>query len=634
LTVRQGLPRLVSGRIPPQTRLRLLVLDCAPFLTSSHPNAALQVRIPSRRASMTLKTERRTRLRKRPLSLVYVELPPSNGGMMRDLSEHGFSLRAMMPLQPSEKIPFSFALDTSARIDGEAIVLRVGDGGRVAALEFAGLPPHARDQIRRWLDKFDEPISPDTVPAQPMSSKHSSLTELRSQIRAPKPPPQAPPVAERAPLPPVPQMVIEPSKLEPAPAPPPPVEKSTPPPPQKATTQPDPEPPPLLVPATVETTATPPMVIASPKPEPPPPVAEMPQPPAQVVMALPKPASPSPQEGPPPLPPFSHSMFEQPETPPLPPLLKLSSVRPGPPPREVLREPVVPVAIPKPVVEQPPKIQVSIPKQEPPPATETRIPEARPAPVVAPRRAPAPALEPLSFFEGETDSDAPGWMDRFTLGRAIRIMLFLTLLAASYVYHRELGQTLIWLGHEIAGEDSPESSKVTRPVIPPVAHATPESSPTARAVPPPPLTIPQPGVTAEPKSANLPAASDKTLSPQLKGEVPASLVPLTQVARPPAPSAPAGASPEPGQQEYLRALQILRAPNRAAEQPEAVRLLWAAVEKGNMDAEIDLAELFRIGKGVTKNCAQTRILLSAAARKGSAEARKRLDAFRREGCSN
>ena len=227
-------------------------------------------------------------------------------------------------------------------------------------------------------------------------------------------------------------------------------------------------------------------------------------------------------------------------------------------------------------------------------------------------------------------------MDRFTLGRAIGIMLSLTLLAASYVYHRELGQTLIWLGHEIAGDESPESSKGALPQIPSVSHAVSEPTPSARSVPPPPLTIPQPAVTAEPKSANLPAASDKTPSPQLKGETPGSLVPLTQVTRPPAPApaAPADASVVPGQQEYLHALQILRAPNRAAEQPEAVRLLWVAVEKGNIDAEIDLAELFRQGWGVAKNCAQTRILLSAAARKGSAEARKRLDTFRREGCSN
>jgi len=56
-------------------------------------------------------------------------------------------------------------------------------------------------------------------------------------------------------------------------------------------------------------------------------------------------------------------------------------------------------------------------------------------------------------------------------------------------------------------------------------------------------------------------------------------------------------------------------------------------EKGNTNAELDLAEL-SARRGVVKNCDQTRILLSAAARKGSAEARKRLEAFLREGCSN
>jgi hypothetical protein len=225
-------------------------------------------------------------------------------------------------------------------------------------------------------------------------------------------------------------------------------------------------------------------------------------------------------------------------------------------------------------------------------------------------------------------------MDRFTLGRVIGIMLFLTLVAGSYVYHREVGQALIWLGHEIAGEESPESSKIVQPAVPSATHAIPESSPSARAVPPPPLTIQQSPASNEPRGANLPPASDKTPSPQLKGATPGSLVPQTEVTRTPSPFPPADNSVETGQQEYLQALQILRTPSRTAEIPEAVRLLWVAVEKGNIDAEVGLAELFRTGKGVAKSCDQTRILLSAAARKGSAEARKRLEAFLREGCTN
>jgi PilZ domain len=534
---------------------------------------------------MTLKTERRTDLRKRPLSLVYVELPPSNGGMMRDLSEHGFSLRAMIPLQQSEKVPFSFVLDTSARIDGEAIVLRLDEGGHVAALEFAGLPLHSRDQIRRWLERFDEPLTPQASPAQPMPSEHASLTELRAQIRAPRPPSSAPPAVESAP--PLPENAIAPTEPQ-----------------------------------------TPPMPIS--------PAAENvpPPPPLQTVMALPKISSPPPQAAPPARPSAFHRTLEQVATPALPPLLKLSSVRPGPPPTEIPAEPVAQVAIPKPVAEPPARVQLSLPKPEPPVATEPRIPEPLPAPSVAPRRGLPPALEPLSPLEGETDSAAPGWMDRFTLGLAIRIMLFLTLLAGSYVYHRELGQALIWLGHEIAGEDPPEISKVARPEIPPASHATPESTPSASAVESPPQSVQQPPDTGEPKSAILPGASDQTPSPQLKDATPGSLVPLTQVTRPPPPAPPTDQSVEAGQQEYLKALQILRSPGKASEVPAAIQLLWVAVKKGNSGAEIELAELFRTGRGVAKNCDQTRILLSAAARRGSPEARNRLDAFRREGCSN
>jgi hypothetical protein len=550
---------------------------------------------------MGLKTDRRTQIRKRPLSLVYVELPPSNGGMMRDLSEYGFSLRAMMPLRQSEKIPFSFVLEGSARIDGEAIVVRTDDGGHVATLEFAGLPSHSRDQIHRWLDRHEEPLSQESMPTQPTEAKHSSLTELRAQIRAPKSP-----TSENTPAPPpkmAPPPVSEPLQASPSP--------------------------------TVETTAPlPPVVTAPPEPEPPlPSVAESSQQ-QQTLMTLPNPAPPPPQEAPPPPSPSPKPTLEQVEIHTLPPLLKLSSVRPGPPPMGIPAEPAVPGSIPKTVAEPPPKIQVSLPRVETAAATGNQIPEPVPAPPVAPRRVSPPALEPLSRFEGETDSESPGWMDSFTLGRAIGIMLLLTLLAGSYVYHRELGQALIWLGNEIAGEDSPESSKLAPPVVPGVAHSIPEPSPPAGSVPPVSSSAEPPPGSTETRGTNLPLASDTTPSPQFKGEAPGALVPLTQVTRSPSPASPADNSSQTGQQEYLQALQILRSPSRSAEISEAVRLLWIAVEKGNTAAEIDLAELFRTGRGVAKNCDQTRILLSAAARKGSAEARKRLEAFQRQGCAN
>src|SRR5260221_747119 len=402
---------------------------------------------------MTLKTERRTQHRKRPLSLVYVELPPANGGMMRDLSEQGFSLRAMMRVSPSEKIPFSFVLDASSRIEGDAIVLRVEDGGRVAAMEFAGLPAHCRDQIRRWLEKFDEPISPEPDPAQPTASKPASLTELRMQIRAPKAPLQPERVQAIPPPAPLPLRVDPPLSAEPPDAPSPAIMESAPLPPPVVVTEP-PTPEPL-------------------------PIVEAPQPPAQIMMALPKPAPPPPQEAPPLPPPQSNAKVVEQEGPPLPPLLKLSSVRPGPVTAGEFEEPAASVEVSaSSAVAPPPPTQVSLPKAEPPLEMEKPVIKPVPAPAVVHRRTP-PALEPLSSLEGETDSDNPGWMDRFTLGRAVGTMLFLTLLAGSYVSHRELGQALFWLGDQIPGAESPENSNSVRSAGASALHPAPEQSPDA-----------------------------------------------------------------------------------------------------------------------------------------------------------
>jgi len=64
----------------------------------------------------------------------------------------------------------------------------------------------------------------------------------------------------------------------------------------------------------------------------------------------------------------------------------------------------------------------------------------------------------------------------------------------------------------------------------------------------------------------------------------------------------------------------------------AARSLWAAVEKGNVNAEIMLADLYARGDGVAKSCNQARVLLQAAARKGSSEASQELARIIRSGC--
>lgn len=64
---------------------------------------------------------------------------------------------------------------------------------------------------------------------------------------------------------------------------------------------------------------------------------------------------------------------------------------------------------------------------------------------------------------------------------------------------------------------------------------------------------------------------------------------------------------------------------------EATRL-WSAVASGDSSAEVQLAWLYLNGEGVPRNCEQAKVLLQAAAKGGSAQARQQLKKLRRWGC--
>ena len=61
--------------------------------------------------------------------------------------------------------------------------------------------------------------------------------------------------------------------------------------------------------------------------------------------------------------------------------------------------------------------------------------------------------------------------------------------------------------------------------------------------------------------------------------------------------------------------------------------LWKAVGEGNTTAEIALAQLYLTGSGVPKNCEQARVLLSAASKKGNAEAMRQYRGLLTAGCN-
>lgn len=60
--------------------------------------------------------------------------------------------------------------------------------------------------------------------------------------------------------------------------------------------------------------------------------------------------------------------------------------------------------------------------------------------------------------------------------------------------------------------------------------------------------------------------------------------------------------------------------------------LWSAVGSGDTSAEVSLAQLYIAGDGVPKNCAQARVLLKAASKRGNHEAAQELYKLNTRGC--
>jgi cytoskeletal protein RodZ len=470
---------------------------------------------------MNLHIERRKRFRKRPPQLVYVELGNGNGGMMRDLSEDGFALRAMMPLAIGEKMHFCLSLEDATRIEGESQVIWTGEGGRAAGLQFVEITPQSRAQIRDWLAALEEPSKEETKQTKPVASASELVERLRREARN---------------VPPRPVAVKQESSVS----------------------------------------------VAAPEPE-------------QTEQAPPgRPTEYRPESGSV----ASQILPTAPEVPPPPPV----SETPTPPPAHSL-------------------------------ATSIQSPAANHAPVW---QKPAPALVPLLALEDETEGGELATaraVRRSLFSRTFRIILFLGLGAGIWFYHEEVGYQLIWLGQQMAGvaqTGAPQNkadeistsatapSEVSPPPVP--SNVTPKTP--ANSTGEPQMKKPQPSPpTREPAVQEQPSSTKKeeadTPARQIAGESSAT---------------PAEAPPDSGQAEYSEAMRILGGHEVGAKLPDAVRLLWVSVKKGNSNAEVTLAGLYRDGRGVQKNCEQTRVLLSAAARKGNASAQKSLQQIVREGC--
>jgi PilZ domain len=178
-----------------------------------------------------------------------------------------------------------------------------------------------------------------------------------------------------------------------------------------------------------------------------------------------------------------------------------------------------------------------------------------------------------------------------------------------------------------------------RIAVSPVPQST--TAPPPEAAAPPPAEGPSPqvpsglppsaSIEAPPASAPLSTSADDSKSTDPEAKNPARTQPAVDRVTP-APSDSLPKTAAPGEEDLALAQPYLNNKSGPAGNAVAVRLLWSAVEKGNVQAEITLANLYSRGDGVKKSCDQARVLLRAAAKKGSSEASQELAQIIREGC--
>ena len=217
------------------------------------------------------------------------------------------------------------------------------------------------------------------------------------------------------------------------------------------------------------------------------------------------------------------------------------------------------------------------------PARSDRMPPAAAARAAAPQSS-IPSVQAQVTNRSVLQTPAKS---RTRIGPAFATIALAAVLFTTMAYRQDLGRMVMGFGASIAGE--PQKP----PASPP--DATPEPSASSNAVAP----------------AAVPDASGQSRS--IESETVSAKEQLTPVADTQAPP---------------------RRPVAATNVnlTEDVPSLWALVEGGDTRAELTLADRYIRGEGVTQSCAQARVLLEAAVKRGSDEAKRKLDELPQAGC--
>jgi hypothetical protein len=594
--------------------------------------------------------------RKKPDQLVYLELGSGNGGMLLSISEDGFRFRAVTPLRPHGLMPFAFSFDGNRRLQGIGEVEWLEDDGKSGGMRFAEVSSEFRDALNQWLALDSRHAGPNREVTPAAATPLDTMEKIREDLRrgysgSPAPKPERRDTTAEPPAVIPPKREAPPQKHEPELWP----EHST----AAAGSSERAEPPVRGSSVADRKQGTKDFRNACSAP------IDSEQPTTEQTPSQSQSERPAEEHAQPRFrPPFVHSAESAPPAP----------VEPASSAFPMKAPPAQPIASTPPTRIETPSVPAAPTTPETPhPAAYSHIStEALRRPFRAETRSgnpERPHIPPVDeSFEAAwqharltAPPEAPH-LSRAAAGSIIGIALAVILGALAFNFRQDIGELFIDLGQKISGENHatapdavPASRGETQSAVgpnasePSPAQNKPET--TAGAQVTPTQTTGNVNGSVDPHGANsgtpheaLSSAAHDAVSPATHGTT--ASTPASGAANPAsnrvtgstAAQIPAGnvvnsGESGSGQDEFNAARELLRGDHRQRDLSRAVDLLWAGVRKGYVPAEVTLADLYRRGDGVEKNCDQAQVLLVAASKKGSLEARHMLEQMAEAGCS-
>lgn len=197
------------GAVPEDKILKSIFADPGLFLVESksarakpavQPLPAVANETPQATSAAPV-PERRSQPRRRVLSLEYLDLGDSNGGIILNLGEDGMYIQAVAGLSPDYVSKLSFKIpDSGYLVETSGNIVWVGESRKDAGIQFDNLPEEARLKIREWVaEEFpvhqnsgqsQQPSDPAPFAAKPApdARKHDRLVEMPPAVVHKSPP--------------------------------------------------------------------------------------------------------------------------------------------------------------------------------------------------------------------------------------------------------------------------------------------------------------------------------------------------------------------------------------------------------------------------------------------------------------